>query len=155
METITAEFPGGRHGIFRFWDTTNQNHPYVRQVPDITSVKLDGEPAPYRMLWMDGKRFRVAKIGDPDEYLSFGTHVFEIRYTVAGVLDPGGTGARQEIRRIHRRRRGVAVGVLLERRRRLLEQPDAAGRHLGDAAGRRHRRAVFGRLSGSVHPATT
>ena len=45
------------------------------------------------MLWLDGKRFRVAKIGDPDEYLSFGTHVFEIRYTVPGVLDPGSTGA--------------------------------------------------------------
>ncbi len=93
VETITAEFPGGRHGIFQYWDTSNQNHPYVRQVPDITSVKLDGQYAPYRMLWLDGKRFRVAKIGDPDEYLSFGTHVFEIRYTVPGVLDPGSTGA--------------------------------------------------------------
>ena len=92
VETITAEFPSGRHGLFQWWDTSNQNHPYIRQVPDITSVKIDGAPAPYRMLWMDGKRFRVAKIGDPDEYLSYGTHVFEIRYTVPGVLDPGGTG---------------------------------------------------------------
>ena len=45
------------------------------------------------MLWEDGKRFRVAKIGDPDEYLNPGTHVFEIRYTIPGVLDPGGIGA--------------------------------------------------------------
>ena len=75
-------------------------------------------PAPYQMLWEDGKRFRVAKIGDPDEYLSYGTHVFEIRYTMPGVLDPGDTGARQEIRRLHRRGRRRAVGVLLERRRR-------------------------------------
>ena len=43
VETITAEFPGGRHGIFRYWDTANQNNPYVRQSPDITSVMLDGE----------------------------------------------------------------------------------------------------------------
>ena len=45
------------------------------------------------MLWEDGERFRVAKIGDPDQYLSWGTHVFEIRYSIAGVLDPGTTGA--------------------------------------------------------------
>ena len=37
--------------------------------------------------------FRVAKIGDPNKYLGFGTHVFEIRYRVPGVLDPGSTGA--------------------------------------------------------------
>ena len=93
VETITAEFPGGRHGIFRYWDVANPNSPYVRQEPEITSVMLDGEDAPYRMLWVDNGRFRVAKIGDPDEYLSFGTHVFEIRYTVPGVLEPGSSGA--------------------------------------------------------------
>ena len=93
VETITADFPGGRHGIFQFWDTANPNDAYVRQVPDIHSVRIDGVAAPYQMLWQDGKRFRVAKIGDPDEYLSFGTHVFEIRYTVADVLDKGDTGA--------------------------------------------------------------
>ena len=45
------------------------------------------------MLWEGAERFRVAKIGDPDQYLSAGTHVFEIRYTIDGVLDPGTTGA--------------------------------------------------------------
>ena len=44
VETITAEFPSGRHGLFQYWDTSNQNHPYVRQVPDIESVKIDGVP---------------------------------------------------------------------------------------------------------------
>ena len=92
VETITADFPGGRHGLFQFWDTANPNTPYVRQVPDIQSVRIDGAAAPYRMLWQDGKRLRVAKIGDPDQYLSFGRHVFEIRYTVPGVLDAGDTG---------------------------------------------------------------
>ena len=57
---------------------------------------LDGRPVPYQMLWEDGQRFRVAKIGDPDEYLTWGTHVFEIRYTIPGVLDPGSTGADKQ-----------------------------------------------------------
>ncbi|HKH52112.1 MAG TPA: DUF2207 domain-containing protein, partial [Mycobacterium sp.] len=93
VETITAEFPAGRHGIFRYWDVANQNNPSVRQKPEITLILLDGRPASYQMLWEDGDRFRVAKIGDPDRYLDWGTHVFEIRYTVPGVLDPGTTGA--------------------------------------------------------------
>ncbi len=93
VETITAEFPSGRHGIFRYWDVANQNSPRVRQKPEITSILLDGEWVPYQMLSEDGERFRVAKIGDPDEYLTPGTHVFEIRYTIDGVLDPGTTGA--------------------------------------------------------------
>src|ERR1700741_279823 len=93
VETIPAEFPSGRHGIFRYWDVANLNSPRVRQKPEITSILLDGEPVSYQMLWEDGERFRVAKIGDPDRYLSYGTHVFEIRYSVPGVLDPGTTGA--------------------------------------------------------------
>ena len=93
VETITTEFPGGRHGIFRYWDVANQNDPRVRQKPMVNSVLLDGERVPYQMLWEDGQRFRVAKIGDPDRTLSAGTHVFEIRYTIPGVLDPGDTGA--------------------------------------------------------------
>ena len=65
----------------------------MRQEPEVTSILLDGEWVPYQMLWEDGERFRVAKIGDPDQYLDSGTHVFEIRYTIDGVLDPGSTGA--------------------------------------------------------------
>jgi hypothetical protein len=87
VETITAEFPSGRHGIFRYWDVANQNSPRVRQKPEITSILLDGEPVSYQMLWEDGERFRVAKIGDPDQYLSYGTHVVALRYSIAGVLD--------------------------------------------------------------------
>ena len=96
VETITGEFPSSRHGIFRYWDVANQNSPRVRQKPEITSVLLDGEIVPYQMLWEDGERFRVAKIGDPDRYLTYGTHVFEIRYTIPGVLDPGSTGADKQ-----------------------------------------------------------
>src|SRR5919204_7049846 len=55
VETITAEFPGGRHGIFRYWDVANQNSPRVRQKPEITAILLDGRPVSYQMLWEDGE----------------------------------------------------------------------------------------------------
>ena len=92
VETITGDFPSGRHGIFRYWDVANQNSPRVRQVPDITSILMDGEPVPFGTLWDDGDRFRVAKIGDPDSTVSPGAHTYELRYTIPGVLDPGTTG---------------------------------------------------------------
>ena len=95
VERITGEFPGGRHGIFQWWDIANQNNPGLRQKPEISSILLDGEPVSYQMMWEGGERFRVAKIGDPDRTLTWGTHVFEIRYSIPGVLDPGTTGANK------------------------------------------------------------
>ncbi|OCB13056.1 hypothetical protein A5717_15265, partial [Mycolicibacterium porcinum] len=96
VETVTGEFPGGRHGIFRYWDVQNQNNSHVRQVPEITSITMDGSPIPYELLWESGKRFRVAKIGDPATTLDWGSHVFELRYTIDGVLDPGTVGAQRQ-----------------------------------------------------------
>ncbi|ORA34970.1 DUF2207 domain-containing protein, partial [Mycobacterium aquaticum] len=93
VETITADFPGGRHGIFRYWDVANQNNPRLRQPPTITSVRLNGAPAHYELLDEDGGRFAVAKIGDPNRTLNSGRQIFEIRYTIDGVLDPGRIGA--------------------------------------------------------------
>lgn len=95
-ETITAEFPSGRHGIFRFFDVGNPNDAHVRQVPEVAEISLDDRPVPYQLLWQRADRFLVAKIGDPDSYLSSGTHVFRIRYSIAGVLDPGTTGDKKE-----------------------------------------------------------
>jgi Predicted membrane protein (DUF2207)/LemA family len=92
VETITGDFPSGRHGIFRYWDVANSNSSRIRQVPDITSILMDGEPAPYQMLWESDDRFRVAKIGDPDNTVSAGLHTYELRYSIPGVLDPGSTG---------------------------------------------------------------
>ncbi|MCB0923256.1 MAG: DUF2207 domain-containing protein, partial [Mycobacterium sp.] len=91
-ETITAEFPSGRHGIFRYWDVANPNNPKIRQIPEITAITLDGRAVPYTLMWEDD-RFRVAKIGDPDSYLARGTHVYRISYTVPDVLDPAGLGS--------------------------------------------------------------
>src|ERR1700754_377304 len=95
VEKITAEIPSGRHGIFQWWDISNQNNPGLRQKPEVNSILLDGEPVPYQMMWEGGERFRVAKIGDPDRTLTWGTHVFEIRYSIPGVLDPGTPGANK------------------------------------------------------------
>jgi hypothetical protein len=91
-ETITAQFPTGRHGIFRFWDVANQNDTHVRQVPDVQEISLDGQPVPYEFLWKNGKRFLVAKIGDPNSYVGDGSHVYRIRYSIPGVLEPASTG---------------------------------------------------------------
>ena len=91
-ETVIGVFPDQRHGIFRYWDVANPNSAGVRQVPTITSVRMDGRPVHYDMLWRTGERFRVAQIGDASRYLKAGEHVFEIGYTVPGVLDPGDTG---------------------------------------------------------------
>ena len=93
VETIRGEFPSGRHGIFRYWDVANQNSPQVRQEPRVTSLLLDGAPAPYQLLWESGDRFRVAKIGAADTTLPAGTHTYELKYVIPGVLDPGPTGA--------------------------------------------------------------
>lgn len=94
-ETITAEFPryDRRHGIFRYWDITNPNNPGLRQIPTVRSIRMDDRAINYEMLSRESGRFRVAKIGNPNSYLSEGTHVFEINYTIDGVLDPGLAGA--------------------------------------------------------------
>jgi hypothetical protein len=75
----------------------------VGQKPEITSILLDGQPASNQMLWEDGERFLVAKIGDPAQYLTAGTHVFEIRYTIDGVLDPARTGGNKTLVEMQRR----------------------------------------------------
>ena len=95
-ETITAEFPYGRHGIFRFWDVSNPNNSHLRQLPEVSEISLDGNPVPYQLLWQNNDRFLVAKIGDPANYLTMGTHVFRIRYSISGVLDPGSVGAKKD-----------------------------------------------------------
>ena len=55
-ETITADFPGGRHGIFRYWDVANQNDSGVRQVPTVSSVRMDGAPIPVQYSWKNGSK---------------------------------------------------------------------------------------------------
>ncbi|MEO6471157.1 MAG: DUF2207 domain-containing protein, partial [Aeromicrobium sp.] len=90
-ETITAEFPYGRHGIFRFWDTADSANSGIRYVPKGIGVSRDGQGEKAALSWEKGKRFRVAKIGDADNYVSEGSHVYRIKYHIAGALAPTNT----------------------------------------------------------------
>ena len=92
-EDITAEFPPGRHGIFRYWDVADAADPNVRYQPDIEAITLDGTPVPYELSWESGRRFVVAKIGDPNAYVTPGSHKYTITYTVPGAISPLEAGA--------------------------------------------------------------
>ncbi len=92
QEDITAEFPSGRHGIFRYWDVADPADPGVRYVPTITGINQDGVPATYQTSWESQRRYLVAKIGDPDAYLSRGEHRYTIQYAIPGAISPASSG---------------------------------------------------------------
>lgn len=87
-ETITATFPYGRHGIFRYWDLRDTADRTVRYPPKDVQISLDGRSVPVEWQWEQGRRFRVAKIGDPDSLLPEGEHTYVIAYRIDGVLGP-------------------------------------------------------------------
>jgi hypothetical protein len=93
-ETLTVHFPGGdKHGIFRFWDIEDDNAPDSRRIPHDVTVTMDGGDVPVEMSRQLGGQYRVARIGDPDSFVSTGDHVYEIAYSIDGVLIPGADGA--------------------------------------------------------------
>jgi uncharacterized membrane protein YgcG len=92
-ERITADFPGGRRGIFRYWDVSDPSDPSARHVPTIREITVDGAPAQYETFWEDGDRVLVAKIGDPDVYLTSGEHTYTIVYAIDGVISAPAAGA--------------------------------------------------------------
>lgn len=91
-ETLTTEFPPGRHGIFRFWDLADPADPHVRLKPQDIAVELDGAKVPFDLSWQQGRRIRVAKIGDPDSTVAAGSHTYTIRYAIKGALSPSNVG---------------------------------------------------------------
>ncbi len=91
-EVITVNFPIPRRGIFQFWDVADPTNPNVRYYPEVTSVVRDGFAEDYETYWEGGKRYYVAKIGNPDVYLSTGLHTYTIRYTTDGVISPVSAG---------------------------------------------------------------
>lgn len=91
-ETLTARFPAGRHGIFRFWDLADPRNKGVRYTPAIESVTMDGKPVPYSLSTQEGGQFEVAKIGDPDRYVTPGVHRYTIAYTQPDVISPYSAG---------------------------------------------------------------
>lgn len=93
VETITTNFPNSpdKHGIFRFFDTYIRDANKSRLSYKVTSVTLDGRQVPVDYIW-ENDRYYVAKIGDPNSYVTPGTHVYTISYTVSGATLPSGTG---------------------------------------------------------------
>ncbi|GAA3948477.1 DUF2207 domain-containing protein [Gordonia caeni] len=94
-ERVTAEFPSGRHGIFRFWDLSDTSNRGVRYPPKDIEITMDGSPVPFEMSWEQQRRYRVAKIGDASRYVSPGSHTYVLKYTVDGVLAPGDSPANR------------------------------------------------------------
>lgn len=92
VEVVTGLFPSGRHGIFRYWDVTDPRNPAIRYQTNITSVTMDGHPEQFEISTESAGRYTVAKIGNPDALLTAGTHVYEIRYSVAGAISPASAG---------------------------------------------------------------
>lgn len=93
VETLTVDFPfAGKHGIFRFFDREDPNDSHERLVPHDISVTMDGAPVPVELLTEGRGRYTDARIGDPNRTVVPGEHVYEIRYTIDGVLDPGTNG---------------------------------------------------------------
>lgn len=98
VETLIVDFPSApsRHGIFRFWDRLDQTNPDVRRVVEDVEVTLDGDDVQVEMEKRDRGRFDVARIGDPDSYVSSGEHVYEISYRIDGVIEPGTDGTESQ-----------------------------------------------------------
>lgn len=93
-ELITADFPDSRHGIFRYFDTSVAGMPQARLIPTDLRITMDDAPVPVEYSWESGRRYRVAKIGDPDTYVSSGTHEYRIDYVIKGALRPANDGAQ-------------------------------------------------------------
>jgi hypothetical protein len=92
-ERLTVNFPVDRHGIFRFFDRRDPTDAHARLDPANLRVLRDDKPEPYEVLKEGRGRYRDVKIGSASVSL-FGTHVYQIDYTVKGVLEKG-TGGRQ------------------------------------------------------------
>ncbi len=90
VETIRVDFPSSdRHGIFRFFDRLNSTDEHLRHRVEDVEVTYDGGDVPVDRS-VEGSRYDVYRIGDPDAYVTSGVHTYEIRYHVDAVLTPGG-----------------------------------------------------------------
>ena len=92
-ETLSVNYPGFKHGIFRFFDLRDPADSHVRLRPQHITVTRDGQAEPFEVLEEGRGRYRNVKIGSADQTMS-GDHVYVIRYTVDGVLGPDGSGSQ-------------------------------------------------------------
>jgi hypothetical protein len=63
IETLTVNFPGFRHGIFRFFDTRDPNFSHHRLIPKDIEVTREGSPEPFEVQTTGRGRYRNVKIG--------------------------------------------------------------------------------------------
>lgn len=93
VETLRVNFPPGKHGIFRIFDTRDPNHDRNRLIPTDIRIARDNQNEPYSVEDRQRGRLKVLKIGSADVTLS-GDHVYQIGYKIKGVLTEGTNGSR-------------------------------------------------------------
>ncbi len=84
-ETLRVNFPGYKHGIFRFFDVQDPNDSHVRLVPRDITVTRDGQPEPFEILREGKGRYRNVKIGSAATTMT-GEHVYVIGYRIEDAL---------------------------------------------------------------------
>ncbi|MEZ0579645.1 DUF2207 domain-containing protein [Nocardioides sp. MH1] len=90
VETLTVDFPvSDRHGIYRFFDRVDPTDPDVRRIPEDLEVTADGVDVDVKHTVEQG-RYDNYRIGDADVTLSYGEHVYVLKYHMDAALTPGG-----------------------------------------------------------------
>lgn len=95
IETLTVEFPGVKHGIFRFFDTWDGNGSENRLVPEDIEVTRNGSPEKFEVQTEGRGRYRNIKIGDAEVTIA-GEHVYRISYRIDNALARGTDGNRTD-----------------------------------------------------------
>lgn len=86
QERLSVDMPSGKRGIFKFWDSHDPVDDSRRLSPKNIDVSRDGSPDMVSLSTEGGMRYQVARVGDPEVYLSKGPHEYVIDYTIDGVL---------------------------------------------------------------------
>lgn len=90
-ETLRVEMPGGKHGIYRIFDVTDERrHGVQHPVTDVT-VTRDGAPEP--ATWIDSAPgTSTLRIGSPGVVLDPGVHTYVITSVTTDTLERGAGG---------------------------------------------------------------
>ncbi|EGD54625.1 DUF2207 domain-containing protein [Gordonia neofelifaecis] len=93
-EVLTVDLPSGKHGIFQFWDVSDADpaNKGVRYRPQDIAITMDGQPVPFELSEEQGGRFKVARIGDANSFVTPGEHRYQISYRVADTIGGGDPG---------------------------------------------------------------
>ena len=93
-EQITADFPGDRHGIFRYWDVSDPSDPGARHIPTIREITVDGAAGPVRdVLGGRSTGSWSPRSATPTSTSTPGEHTYTITYAIDGVISQPAAGA--------------------------------------------------------------